>query len=486
MSAAAKVECEWTPELFEHLTDEERLIAEQLLENRFGEQCLGEFITLQYPIEPPPLHVNPIIELIERARHERIKVCLSLPPRHGKTVTILRGIVWWLLHNPADTCAYYSYSDTQAKKKSRVCRDWAREAGIALNPEADNMGEWRTGQGGGLLAGGLQSGLTGMGVSGLFIVDDPFKNRTEADSELIRDKVWDNFNEVVFTRLEGASVIVVHTRWHEDDLIGRLTRQDDPWEYVNIPAIAANDNDILGREEGECLWPGRFDIEELLSIKKQIGTRSFSALYQGSPTSPGGNIIKREWIRYYDELPSGLTDIQQSWDLTFKGEDQKKSKTSDGKKGSYTVGQCWGRKGADVYLIDQYRGRPNFPQAMEAIKAFSKKHPRAIRKLVEDAANGSAMVATLYEKVPGLVLVATKGQSKTERLHLVTPLFEAGNVWLPRWCEELVEELVQFPKAANDDQVDALSMSLNHYLVSFFTDLDLDLGFGLKTENWRY
>ena len=470
---------DWDPALFNHLSPEERQEAESLVEDRFGEQCLSEFITHQFPYEPPPSHVNPIMELIERARHERIRVCLSLPPRHAKTVTILRGIVWWLLQNPADTCAYYSYSDTQARSKSRICRDWAWHCGVEMNADAQGTGEWRTSKGGGLLAGGLQSGLTGQGVSGLFIVDDPFKNREEADSPVIREKVWDNFNEVVFTRLEKASVIVVHTRWHEDDLIGRLTKMDEPWEFIRIPGIA-EEGDLLGREAGECLWD-RFPIDELKAIAKQIGTRSFTALYQGSPTTEAGNIVKRPWLRFYDVLPEGLTDQQQSWDLTFKGKDDRKSN-----RGSYVVGQVWGRKGADCYLIDQYRGRPDFPGTLRAIEAMTAKHPEALRKLIEDAANGPAVISSLRDKIPGIVAVSTKGQSKEERLHIVSPMFESGNVWFPRWAEDLVEELVSFPNGVNDDQVDSLSMSLNNYRLAAFTDIKMDLSFGLKSENWRY
>lgn len=469
--------------MLSRLTPEDRASAEELIVDRYGAIPFKEFIVENFPYEPPPEHIQPVIDLIERARHERIRVCLSLPPRHAKTVTILRGIVWWLLNEPADTCAYYSYSDTQARSKSRIARDWARQCGVSLNPDAEGKAEWRTSRGGGVLAGGLQSGLTGQGVSGLFVVDDPFKNREEADSPVIREKIWDNFNEVVFTRLEGASVIVVHTRWHEDDLIGRLSTQKEPWEFVNIPAIAEED-DILKRHEGDCLWPGRFEREELDAIKAQIGTRSFAALYQGRPTTPGGNIIKRQWIRYYDEPPNGLTDHQQSWDLNFKGQNQRGK--GDEEKGSFVVGQVWARRGADCYMLDQYRGRPDFPQALAAIKAMTAKHPQALRKLIEDAANGPATVAMLRDKIQGLVLVGTKGQSKQERLHVVSPMFEAGNVWLPRWCEELVEELVSFPNAANDDQVDALSMSLNNYRLAAFTDIKMDLGFGLKTESWRY
>lgn len=474
------------PEVLQYLSDEERLEAEALMGVQYGSQPFAEFISENFPHELPPSHIQPIIDLVERARHERVRVCLSFPPRHAKTVTLLRGIVWWLINNPGDTCAYYSYSDRQARKKSRICRDWARQCGIELNPDVENMGEWRNLHEGGLLAGGLQSGLTGDGVSGLFIVDDPFKNREEADSAVIREKVWDNFNEVVYTRLEGASVIVVHTRWHEDDLIGRLTRQKNPWEFIRIPGIA-EDEDPLGREENEALWPDKHPIDELVEIKEQIGTRAFTALYQGSPAPAKGNIIKREWIRYYDELPpmNELTDWKQSWDCNLAKTKQPEKKGKKRKR-SFVSGQVWARKGANLYLVDEYHKKPTFPQLITAFGNVSDKWPQALRKLVEDAAAGAPLISSLQDEIAGIIPITPVG-SKEARLESASTFFEAGNVWFPRWAEPIVEELVTFPNAVNDDRADACSQALNDYKTpGADTDVAIDVGFGLKTETWRY
>ena len=121
---------------------------------------------------------------------------------------------------------------------------------------------------------------------------------------------------------------------------------------------------------------------------------------------------------------------------------------------------------------------------LAAIRAMSAKHPEALLKLIEDAATGAATQSLLRDEIPGIVLVGTKGQSKEDRLDVVSPVIEAGNVWLPRWCQELVEELVAFPNAANDDMVDSLSMALNRYRTDTMGDMELDMNFGRKTERW--
>jgi predicted phage terminase large subunit-like protein len=254
---------------------------------------LREYITKRFPHEPPPRHLDPLIKAIERARHRRVKILLSMPPGHAKTLTILRAIAWWLAATPADTNAYLSYSDMQGWSKSKLTREITEEAGVELHPEFTAAAEWRTRQGGGLLASGVGGRLTGNRVTGFAVIDDPYKSQADAASAATREEVWTWYTSVVRTRLQDASIIVVHTRWHPDDLIGRLERAGG-WEVINLPAIAENDNahpDPLGRAAGEALWPEMYSAAELKDIGRDVGEFVFSALYQGRPRTPGAKIF---------------------------------------------------------------------------------------------------------------------------------------------------------------------------------------------------
>lgn len=283
-------------DVLEHLTPEEQAEFARVYANLIGPESFADFITRLWPDEAPLPHLMPLIHQVERARTERIKVCISMPPRHGKTETLKRAIAWWLKYWPADTCAYTTYSDRKAWSKSIKFREAAQKAGVKM--AKPNTGpEWRTKEGGGLLAAGAAGGLTGEGVHGLMLVDDPFKNSADAASPVVREKVWDWFNSVPMTRLEGASVIVVHTRWHEDDLIGRLEEQGG-WEIINVQALAEDQDDIMGRQVGEALWDRRFPKPFLEALRIQLGEYTFSALYQGRPIAKGAKIFGE--AHYYD------------------------------------------------------------------------------------------------------------------------------------------------------------------------------------------
>ena len=251
------------------------------------------------------------------------------------------------------------------------------------------------------------------------------------------------------------------TRWHLDDLIGRLIAaqnegQGDTWEVVNYPAIAEHDEPH--RKAGEALHPERFPLSELLQKKKAVGAKVWASLYQQHPVPDGGALFKSEWLRYWkpDELPARFDAMAASWDMTFK----------DSAGADYVVGQIWGRKGANFYLLDQVRGRMDFVRTREAFEALAAKWPQVHRKLVEDKANGPAIISALKERVAGIVPV-TPRESKEARAFAVTTFFEAGNVYLPPpdlypWVKtELIPELLSFPAAAHDDQVDSLSQALN-------------------------
>jgi predicted phage terminase large subunit-like protein len=317
---------------------------------------------------------------------------------------------------------------------------------------------------GGSYFSSILGGVTGRGAHYL-IIDDPIKTRQEAESETYRNRVWEEYQSSLSTRLMPNGVtIVILTRWHHDDLAGRiLAAEPDEWEVISLPAIA-EENDLLGREEGEPLWSEfGYDNEWAAKKKVEVGSKVWYSLFQQRPTPDSGDVFKREWIQFYKTLPQ-LDEQLISVDASFKDK-----KTSD-----FCVLQAWGKKGANKYLIDQVRDRMNFPQTVAAIRTFSAKHPKAHTKLVEDKANGTAIIDYLKKEISGMIPIEPMG-GKTVRADAISPQWEAGNVFLPHpsicpWINDFIEELIQFPAGKHDDMVDAMSQALTRWqtAINFF------------------
>ncbi len=236
------------------------------------------------PAFASPRHLGPLVDLLDRVEREPVRACVSVPPRHSKTETVLHGIARLLARHPDWTVAYVSYAADIARSKSRQLRDYARAAGVELRSDSAALHEWRTPQGGGLLATGIGGPLTGHGVR-LLVVDDPLKNRAEADSPTIREAQRQWFTSTAMTRVEpGGSALVVHTRWHRDDLIGSLERdQDVRWEVVNLPAL----------DSERCpLWPERWPREALEQRRLEVGEHDWQSLFQGHPTARKGRVYE--------------------------------------------------------------------------------------------------------------------------------------------------------------------------------------------------
>ena len=408
-------------------------------------------------------HLEYLTDRVQRAVFDGdARVIVNMPPRHGKSQALSRWLPTWFLDwNPDKSVILASYGDSLAKDFGRMVRDYFMEAPdswaeVRRDKEAAN--DWATTEGGGMKTVGVGGPITGLGGD-LIIVDDPHKNFAESQSVLQRRRIVDWFNATLYTRAEpGASIVVVQTRWHEDDLTGYLVNEhQDDWEVISLPALAEEKNDALGRAPGEALCPARYTAEALDKIKEAMGSFLFAGLYQQRPAPPDGGIIKREWIKYYTQTPPELKDYTASWDMSFK-------ETSGG---SYTVGQVWARDGADIYLLDQFRKRIDFPAAQKAVVGMAETWPAISKHCIEDAANGPAIISSLRNKLPGIIPIKPQG-SKAARLHSVAPLLESGNVWLPHpsiapWVGDLVLELITFPSASHDDQCDALSMALSHY-----------------------
>lgn len=314
---------------------------------------------------------------------------------------------------------------------------------------------------------GVGGGITGLGCQ-IAVLDDVIKDRASADSPTVLQSVFDWYTSTLYTRLApGGGIIVMNTRWSTQDLSGRLLEaqakgEGDEWRVINFPAIAEQDEEH--RKKGEALHPERYPLEALERIKAAIGTRDWEALYQQHPVPDGGAIFKDEWLQRTwlpKDLPARFDAVIMSWDLSFKGND-----ASD-----FVVGQLVGRHGADYYILDQLRGRWSFTETVAQVKELAERarvrFPRvAPRILIEDKANGPAVIDALKHEVSGIVPVEPDG-SKEARAHAVTALFEAGNVLLPDrslapWVDEYRLELTRFPSGAHDDQVDATTQALRY------------------------
>ena len=408
------------------------------------------------------------LDAVVRGEITRLMICM--PPRHGKSMSVTETFPsYYLGRFPDKRVMEVSYNDTFAQKFGRKNREKIEEFGEALwgirlsqvNHSASNWDLER--RRGGMISVGFGGAATGEGAD-LMIIDDPVKNRQEADSQTMRDRIWDEYTATFSTRTHpGAAIIVIMTRWHEDDLCGRLLNPDvckvEDWTVLKLPAIAEDEDDLLGRKEGEPLWPEHgYDREWLENQKGKIGSYSFAGLYQQRPAPSEGGILKRSWFQFYDLLPEGGTQIQ-SWDCTFK----------DGQNNDFVAGHVWQKTGANYYLVDRVHDHMGISDTMRAIRTLTAKHPRARAKLVEDKANGPAVIELLKKEISGLIPIDPQG-GKVVRAQAIAPYAEAGNIFLPQpsvapWIHDFLEECAAFPNAVHDDDVDAMSQGIN-YLAS--------------------
>ncbi|MEU0818954.1 phage terminase large subunit [Streptomyces mirabilis] len=415
--------------------------------------------------------------LVDVAEGRCARLIWSMPPQEGKSErTSRRFPLWLLIRNPELRIAIVSYELGVARRWGRAIRnDIAEhpELGLAVRQDTSAAHEWQLeGHRGGVYSVGIGGALTGRPVD-LLLVDDPLKGRKEADSPTYRNACKDFYTDTARTRLApGAPVVIIQTRWHEDDLSGWLLSgpSGSEWRYINVPAQAEDDTDPLGRPPGEYLTSarGRTPVD-WDATKRDVGARTWAALYQGRPAPAEGGLFKRSHWRWYSASRAmrrddgsmwvhGADEVIQSWDLAFK----------DTKSSDFVVGQVWARFGADVHLLDQVRDRLDFPATAQAVRALSAKWPQAHAKLVEDKANGPAIIAQLRATVPGLIPITPK-DSKYARASAVAPFVESGNVYLPDpalapWIDEYAQEHTGFPNGAHDDQVDATTQALQRLL----------------------
>lgn len=425
------------------------------------------------------------------------QLIVSMPPRMGKSTMTSRFTPLWLLRrHPEWEIIMTSHDPT-------LTQDWAGSIrtviedqpnlGVALQRDSGALGRWKTVEGGGMFATSVGGKLIGRGAR-VLIIDDPISDFAAAHSARIRESLWNWWLTVAQSRLEPPYlVLVTMTRWHEDDFAGRLLSQEyegDPakWENIRLPAIA-EDDDILNRQAGTPLLSPIVHtedapqaVERWEETKTAVGSYVFSSMYQQRPAPQKGAIFDVSWWRFWTHDPEKETSDGRviyldpstlfndrwidSWDLSFKGDENSTS---------YVVGQRWVRSQANRYLITQKRGRWGFTDTIKNMQdwALSDDYAKSPygdmvhERLVEEKANGAAIIDTLKESVSGLKPV-NPTSSKEARARAITPEVESGNVYLPHptdpgneWVQDLLSELRNFPHDMYDDQVDALTQALS-------------------------
>lgn len=440
---------------------------------------------------------------VEEGRCDRL--ILNMPPQEGKSSRVTKiGPLWFLLRNPDRRVVVASYAESLAQEFGREIRgyitsnqgqDDTLDLGLRIAPDNGAVTSWKLANTlGGVRSVGIAGGLTGRPADVLFI-DDPLSNMEQAESKIYRDRAWSFWTSVGRTRLApGAPVILIQTRWHHDDLAGRLLASEDGarWRVINIPAQADHrpergETDPLGREPGEFMISARRNEktgeqrteDEWDALKREVGPRVWNALYQGHPSPDAGDLFPEHWSRYDTPLhvergdgscwvPGHGFEMVASWDMAFK----------DKASSDYVVGQVWLRIGAEVWLLDMVRRRMSFTATLDAVKALAAKWPQAVAKFVEDKANGTAVINALQKQIPGLIPVEPEG-SKFARAAAISPFVHSGNVHVPSAellpnVEDMLDEARLFPAGAHDDTIDALSQAINQLLLRPLLDEDDD------------
>jgi predicted phage terminase large subunit-like protein len=414
-------------------------------------------------------HIHHLCWQLSRvARGELSRLIINVPPRSLKSITVSVAFTAWLLGNaPANRIICVSYAEDLARKHSIDTRrvlesDWFQEAFPALVLARRRDLELATTLQGYRFASGVGGAVLGRGAD-VIVIDDPIK-ALDALSEAERRRVAEFYDNTLVTRLNDkrtGAIVVVAQRLHQDDLIGHVLEKED-WEVVSLPAIATEDRsyqlsddpqDTYMRMTKEVLHERREPMEVLDQIRRAQGSLLFSAQYQQQPISSEGNIIKREWLRYYERPPSSYERVIVSWDTA----------STTGSTSDWSVGTVWGTQGLDFYLIDVVRERLEFPALRHRIIELHNRY-KAHATLIEETELGRVLCQDLRAGRQLRPIMLRPQFGKEARFLIASSKFEGGQVHLPReaqWFGAYLEELMAFPNARHDDQVDSTSQALN-------------------------
>ena len=468
--------------------------ARQLLKLRNADETFLGFVKLHhadFKLAKFQIELINKLDAVEKGKIKRLMI--NMPPRHGKSfLASCLFPVYYMGRNPERAVMCVTYNSELSMTFGRQVRQYAKDPytlqtfdKFELSTDSRAVDHWGTSRNGVYYSIGLGGTTTGRRAN-LLIIDDPIKSREDADSATQRNKVWNYYVASLLTRLQPLdqppAVICIATRWHPDDLCGRIQQQEDwnEWDHINFPAILETEstNEIRNPEyahlplakvsrykryikstQEKPLWEERFPMADLRKMEK-LNPREFAALYQQQPFIKGGNMIKTEWWKYYDTNDfeeSQLTTIIIAVDTAFK-----KTTTSD-----YSVAVVAGMtQEGDIYIVDIKRSRFEFPDLKRALISLNTKwRGKGLRGIhIEDKASGMSLIQELKNQ-SGMAIIPYKvSTDKVTRVAAITDLIEGGRVLLPRnaiWLDDFIEETVSFPNGTHDDQVDALSMALD-------------------------
>lgn len=477
------------------------------LDRERARRYLSEYIRQAWNVIEPATdymhnwHIDAISEFLQAVSEGQIlRGVINLPPRVGKSIDVsIMWPTWTWVSKPWTRWLFTSYSGSLSTKHSVDRRfiiesEWYRRRWgdvFKLTDDQNQKTEFQNDKRGVMVAAGLGGTVTGKGAD-VVVVDDPH-DALSAQSDLERQHDIDAFTLKFATRLDNkktGAILIVAQRVHEKDLSQHCI--DLGYETLVLPGMTErrtvitmpiSGKDII-REPGDLLWEARLGLAELAVLKKELGSYGYSGQVQQEPAPSEGGRLKKHWWRFWQyegqdlpdvivrkgdgtmhscpvvNLPESFDEQTQSWDMAFKG-----LKDSD-----YVVGQVWGKANVEAYLLDQVRKRMDIVETMAELESLSEKWPLTYGKLIEDKANGAAVMQMLRTKVGGLIAVEPEG-GKESRVSAVLPFVEAGNCILPHpanapWVDDFINECARFPRGANDDQVDTFTQVILRWQVS--------------------
>ena len=405
-----------------------------------------EYTNPQYQRAQHHAQIAAKLEAVERGEIDRLMI--FMPPRHGKSeLASKRFPAWCLGRDPSRQIIAASYNSDLANDFGRNVRNIVAEPefgqvfpGVGLASDSQAANRMNTNHGGAYVAAGVGTAVTGRGAH-IALIDDPFKDREEADSERRRNTVWDWYRSTLYTRLmPSGAIVLIQTRWHEDDLAGRLLEHEaGQWDVLELPAV---------NDAGEALWPEWYDKAALDRIKATIGPREWSALYQQKPQPDDGTFFQREWFQTWGKLPALRYYGTSDYAVTDGG-------------GDYTVHRIWGiASNGDVYRVDGYRAQGTSDKWIEAkLDLVAKYKPLCwfgeggvIQKAIEPMLRRRMRERNVHCRIEWMPSVAdkpTRARSFQAMAATQRVFFEPG--------ADIAEFLV-FPAGKHDDDVDTASL----------------------------